>query len=67
MCNIGYAIETRAREEGIKEGKREGERKGERKGKIKTQLENVRTIMKKMNKTAKEAKGKMTAIAVILI
>ncbi|MBQ5990320.1 MAG: hypothetical protein IJL67_12585 [Oscillospiraceae bacterium] len=55
MCNIGYAIETRAREEGIKEGKREGERKGERKGKIKTQLENVRTIMKKMNKTAKEA------------
>ncbi len=51
MCNLGYAIETEA----YNKGQRKGERKGERKGKINNQLENIRTVMKKMNSTAKEA------------
>ena len=49
MCNIGYAIETRAREEGIKAGERKGKREGEKAGKIKAQLDNIRSLMETMN------------------
>lgn len=55
MCNISDLLVEESEERGRLEGKLEGKLEGRLEGEMKATLDNIRTLMKKLNQTEEEA------------